>query len=324
MRLLVIAPAFEENFILPVVRYWPGSVLETIATPSPAYFRRLVRKAAEFDAVLFEWAGSITRHGVNDYDWPVPVFVRVHDYEVWQRDRATIPAQAIHWERVQGIWFVNRHIQARFAEIMQQPPLSFVFPNLLDPSDYRFTPCAEKRVGVVTIFTRPRKRLDRVLELAALLPDYTFTIRCDPFGGSPAMQAHYLELRDREKELGLRNVEWDIRPFQTISCGYLKDDLNAFFADKSFVLSTSEHEAFHYTIAEGILCGCWPVVFDWEFGGAKDFWGEFVTGSIPFMAHLIRNADLSLLPEIRYWALARYGADVWAGEVIRKINSLCK
>jgi glycosyltransferase involved in cell wall biosynthesis len=64
-------------------------------------------------------------------------------------------------------------------------------------------------------------------------------------------------------ELGLRGRVF-FYPWQT--------DLNEFYRDKDFYLSTSEEESFHYALAEGMSAGLKPVVHCWK--SARDFYDD--------------------------------------------------
>jgi glycosyltransferase involved in cell wall biosynthesis len=46
--------------------------------------------------------------------------------------------------------------------------------------------------------------------------------------------------------------------------------LLAFYRSIDAVVSNSRAESFHMSIAEGMACGCWPVIRDWE--GARELY----------------------------------------------------
>jgi glycosyltransferase involved in cell wall biosynthesis len=113
-------------------------------------------------------------------------------------------------------------------------------------------------------------------------PEWKLHIRYDP---QRNLKEHF-RFRDEVIEKGL-NVKFHLVNFNGEV--RFKEDLQKFYKNKSVVLSTSEHEAFHYAVAEGALCGLKPVVWDWEWGRAKDLWGRYVKNSIEEMAESVLN-----------------------------------
>ncbi len=56
-----------------------------------------------------------------------------------------------------------------------------------------------------------------------------------------------------------------------------------------FIISPSDHESFHYAVADGMVSGCIPLIWPWE--QAKDIYGdEYVFASIPTMLACIRES----------------------------------
>ena len=82
----------------------------------------------------------------------------------------------------------------------------------------------------------------------------------------------------RESKL-LKNVEWQHRDADLLILNrYQKDNLQQWYSGISVIASTSTHEGFHYAVAQGMLTGCEPLVFNWS--TAKDFYDPWVVDSM--------------------------------------------
>lgn len=313
MNLLFVAKPNAENFIRNYTEFLPVNSL--LVTDNP---EQVFRREKHFDAVVYEWANDFTAKCIDFNKNKKPVFVRVHDHEV--KNGRT---KNIDWSRVKAAWFINKQVQANFLKLHPEVK-SFYLPNAVSPTGLNFCNKKAKKIGLLSIYCRPRKRIDRAIELAKLLPDFEFVIRTDN-GGSPECRFECERLVKMSESAP--NVKWEFRPAEPfIFNGYGRKDVNDFFQDKAFVISTSEHEAFHYTVAEGALCGAIPVVYNWEFGGANDFWLNYCLDRVENMAKFIRLISTSeeeskiFHTQARQYVLDRFHPNVLIPELKKLIN----
>ena len=243
------------------------------------------REEKEF--IWLEWANDLTAH-ITRFKYDAPVMVRIHDHEIYM-DRIKL----VNWDTVDIIWFINRKAQEDFNKKMSVSCKQFFLPNAINPEAFSASYGHEKHLGMLSIYFKERKRVERAINVLKRLyehdNEWRLTIRADYATGGEENAQYYLKCLDIAGDLPF-DVEY--RMIDLDSYGSEKSDVNKFFADKSVVLSTSDHEGFHYAIAEGALCGCLPVVYNWEWGYARDFWGDYVFDSTKQMAnHIIEIHD---------------------------------
>lgn len=229
--------------------------------------------ADEKDIIWLEWANDLTANITQyNYETSAKVMVRIHDHEITQNR-----IHGVNWDNVDYIWFINRQAQEDFNKKLSVNCEQFFLSNAVDTQGYTPNYVTNKHIGLHCIYAKPRKRIDRAIqalkELYAQDQEWELTIRVDPFG----FTAEYDQYR---KLSGGLPIHWDIHTIDLATYGNDKSQINEFYQDKSVVLSTSDHEGFHYAIAEGIACGCYPVVYNWEWGYPRDFWKDHVTDDL--------------------------------------------
>jgi len=316
--MIFVSKPQADNFAQNYLKYAPGFM--QLITNDPTELFRFGGKE-EKDLIWLEWANDLTA-AITCHKWNAPVMVRVHDHEIYKGR-----IQKVHWENVDFIWFINRQAQEDFNKIMGDKVKhckQFFLPNAVDPQPFTRNVTTNKHIGMLSIYFRPRKRFDRAIEvmrhLNRLDHEWKLTIRAD-IGPFPD---EYLKCKQMVEDLGV-NVEFDPRIIQITQYGSDKCDVNDFFADKSVVMSTSDHEGFHYAIAEGALCGCAPVVYDWEWGRAGDFWKQFLCGDPEEMANIIfRLGKIDMLRELgnegRRYVMQNFQPWLLGEDLARELN----
>ena len=262
--MLFVSKPEADNFALNYLNYMP----ECTKLVSRNMERINNQCIDEKEFIWLEWANDLTAQ-ITQSRFNAKVIVRVHDHEISQNR-----IQNVNWDNVDYIWFINRQAQEDFNNKILVKCKQFFLPNAFDPKPFTVNHVTNKHIGVLSIYSRPRKRLDRAIKIFRELhykdQEWEMTIRVDPTGFTD----EYDRLRILSKDLP---INWDTHIIELSSYGTDRSQVDEFFQDKAIVLSTSDHEGFHYAIAEGIACGCYPVVYDWEWGNAKDFWGDYVS-----------------------------------------------
>lgn len=323
MSLLFISKPTAENFLLNytgrINAFAPGSRLLVTSDEIKA-----VDASQQYETIIFEWANDFTAQCLA-YDYPGKnIIVRVHDHEVRKGRIHNIP-----WHKVHAAWFINREIEKQFRR--QYPNVeTFYLPNAIDPAPFHFNPDKEKKIGMLSLFARTRKRIDRAIEVMRYLqeidPGWELHIKCHPDnpeyreGKNRAGNYTYNELKAMSAALP---VIWHPSNWKGSGPGWYGEDreeVNEFFQDKAVVLSTSEHEGFHYAVGEAALTGAMPVVYNWEFGNASQFWRPFVCHSTAAMAALIAEGAPGEMH--RRYVLDRFSPDVLIQQLLEKIEKL--
>ncbi len=290
MKLLFLAKPTSDQFAIPYLNYLG---CDKIISKD---YDHILSRVDDYDIIWCEWANDFTAK-ITETPLNPKVMVRVHDHEIYKGR-----IHNITWDNVDVIWFINRRAQEDFNKEIKVNCEQFVMANAVDPKMFQHNPVDNKEIGFLSIYMRPRKRLDRAIEVFKKVievdPEWKMTIRAEPWDEDS------YHLMTETQDL---NIEWDLRKINEETYGNDKNDVSSFFSQKSVVLSTSDHEGFHYALAEGALCGCMPVVYDWGWGYPKDFWGDFVHNSTDEMAQAILNYSKS--DSYRQYILDNFGAD---------------
>ena len=281
MRILFSSQPKADHFAQPYISGLRshGVVVDTLITTSRSEIEGKLLDGGPYDVLWLEWANHTNKALLSQGKFPTFTMVRIHDYEVRTR-----LVDAFPWGNVDLAWFINPDSKRDCGEL---PCRTILLNNAIDLAQFEYQPTLFKprhTLLMQSCYAQSRKRYDRAFELLSLLPEYRLRIRVD-FLNAAEEQAFMLGA-DRAGVANRVVHEW--RSARHIDFNR-KDDVNAFYQKGRFVLSTSEHEAFHYAIAEGIACGCIPVVYNWEWGYAEYFWSPFVYRTLEAMAKFIRD-----------------------------------
>lgn len=213
------------------------------------------------DVCWFEWCNDpliwATR---QDMARQKGVICRLHRYEAF----SDMPLR-VHWEQVDALTVVAEHLSTILCESLpgleRRTRLSHI-PNGVDMARYELLERAPgfdiALIGYLHGRKNPQMALQIMRELVSIDPRYRLHV-AGKFQ-DPALQLYW---GHQLKQLGLSDnvimYEW-------------QDDIAAFLEDKSYILSTSLHESFGYSIAEAMARGIKPVVHHFPF--ATDMWPE--------------------------------------------------
>lgn len=263
------------------------------------------------DTLVVDWATGLARD-LSYLDKAFRLVVRVHDHEIFKGK-----VDAVRWAGVDGIWFINPEFQAAFLErFPEQADKAFYLPNAVLPEQFNERPVTNKRIGFLVRDLKGRKRFDRALRLFRLLhtldPEWELVVRTRPDENRKRLR----KLRGLLQGLPVRFDPGAAKEANIQG----KEDISAFFEEVAVVLNTSDHEGFCYAVAEGALCGCRPVVWSWDSGGAERFWEPFVVGGF-FQAV---RAILTYRPsgDYRRYVAEHFSADVLAPRLLEEIAAL--
>lgn len=321
--MLFVSQPGSDHFAQPYLKEWPTSV-ESCLTTNEVLVRRQMR---HHDFVWIEWGNTLCDRILDKGPHPTggKIMVRIHDYEI-----RTGLVDYIHWQNADALWFVNPQSMSDFrGRIISNDNgwkldglRMFVVPNAVTIGDFRIVADPKsKKLAMLSVNFQSRKRYDRAVMLLSLLPDtYTLHIRAS------------MEHREAGRCYDLCTVlarKFGIHDRLFIDTGHVvdaedlteKQDIIDFFRGKSHVLSTSNHEGHHLTIAEGMLCGLQPIVFDWEWGQASYFWNPYVYTSVGAMAEAIQRVELSPM-KARDHVRRRFGTTVMMRRLMQHVKKI--
>jgi glycosyltransferase involved in cell wall biosynthesis len=209
-----------------------------------------------YDARMVQWADMIWCEwgDVNALRCakavPQKTVIRLIGYEAYtNKEMLTM----IDWSKIKKVVFIAKHIQEMVSDII---PLDkgVVIPCGVDLDKFKITKTERdpKNIGYVGLINE-KKNPYLLIKIIKANPDKVFHLRAD-FQSPFWKETFNYELK------GHNNVIFYPR----------LDKIEDFWNNMSYTLSNSIIESFSYNLAEGMACGCIPVVYNWR--GAKDLW----------------------------------------------------
>jgi len=263
----VQTPEWEEK-----IKTWTGAkknilVIDAIGSFTKEFIAFLNKKcnvilSKKYDRYLAEWADHIWQEWADgnlaENIMPGKTTVRIHGYEAYTNMNLI---NQVPWEKYNAIIPVAGHI----------------FDMLPEKAKQKAT-VIQNGVNLDKFYIKNRKRTPNSIGIAGLLN----------VKKNPMRLANYI-VNNPDKAFNLR-VEWQ-DPFlksafeyETKDCKNIiyhgrYDDLNDFWNQVSYVISTSDIESFSFNIAEAMACGCHPLIYPWK--GARDIWpaDSFIKGN---------------------------------------------
>ena len=190
-----------------------------------------------------------------------------------------------NWDNIDHISFVSEHTRLQALEVFTGFPVekTSIIANYLD--DAKFTPkkkTGEARFTLGMIGMVPKsKRLDRAVDLLEVLlkEDGRYCLRVK---GKKPLDYGWLLKRDDELSYYSKifeRINHEPRLRYKVIFDPPGDDVNDWLSMVGFILSPSENESFHMAIGEGMLTGCYPII--WNRNGAAKIWGkEWIVNSL--------------------------------------------
>jgi glycosyltransferase involved in cell wall biosynthesis len=239
-----------------------------------------------YDIIFCEWGlGNLKWFSHNKLPGQKLV-TRIHSQEF-----STPFLSETEWEDVDKIIFVAPHMMEKFIRLFPscQSKCQVIY-NLLDALSFNLEKDKDAQfnlglLGILPKIKSPHLGLEILKELRKIDPRYRLFIKgkrpeeLDWLWRNPAEQEYYLEFTKSIIRMGLQDaVIFDPHG----------NDVPEWFRKIGFILSTSEHEAFHMAIAEGMASGAIPIIRNWE--GAKNLFPDRLIFDEPLQAvSLISN-----------------------------------
>lgn len=273
-----------------------------LATHDPkfifAYYSELKRQGSPVTVEGWEWGGlgRDTKSDIHNVDivfceWGLAnavwhsknklphqrLVVRVHAQEV--RPRAAKFGHAILAENVDCFIFVAEWVRDEAIELFGWPAeKTAVVPNFLLGDEFRFVHkdfSGRIRLGMVGIVPS-MKRLDRALDLLECLEERGRQAELHIKGPLPKdlpfMLAESRADEMKEYERLFERIQKSSNLSSSVEFHPPGNDVAAFYSEVDHILSPSDSESFHYALADGVLCGCHPII--WDRSGAADLFSS--------------------------------------------------
>jgi len=233
----------------------------------------------KYDRYLAEWADCIWQEWADgnlaENICPEKTIVRIHGYEAYTNMRML---QQIEWGKFKSVVFVAQHIRDMFP----MPSLNGqvrVIQNGVDTDKFFIKNSSrdKKNVGIAG-YMNVKKNPMRLAKYIKENPNLNFHLRIE-------WQDPFLK----------HSFEYEVKDCKNIIAHGRYDDLNDFWNQMAYVISTSDIESFSFNIAEAMACGCHPIVYPWR--GAENIWPKdsFIKSS-----KLNLDASRSMIEEREY------------------------
>jgi glycosyltransferase involved in cell wall biosynthesis len=246
MRVYFVASS--DTFVRPIVEALQSKGYECVLDSS---FDK--NTASESDVIWCEWADQNAME-VQNFIFRGKKILRIHGYEVYEQDTY----RYLNPKAFDTIIFVSQEI-ADYYQVQIKGTLDnvVVMPNWVDSTKFTIADGKEKNNNVVaTGYIGRKKGLGDMLLIATAYPNHQFHL----VGSVQELDiAHYLETVDLPKNL-------HIHPPMS------QEELNNFYADKSYYLHCGLRETFGVAIYEAMLSGLKPIVRDAV--GTKQWYDE--------------------------------------------------
>ena len=228
------------------------------------------RLLAQADAVWCEWAlGNIEWYSKAVKEG-TPLFVRYHLQER-NYDYLSNSDQS----KITNVSFVCKHYENHAREIKQidENTQTSVIPNVLRVKGNYLRKNDNYSIGFVGMVPS-RKRLDLALDLIEYLLQYDSRYTLKVVGKRPE-EYSWLMKRDEEKQYyDAIQKRISANPLLESKVEYLGfvDDIREFYSSVGHVVSTSDFESFHLTLADGPIHGAAAHTLPWD--GSSDIYTE--------------------------------------------------
>jgi glycosyltransferase involved in cell wall biosynthesis len=284
-------PYFTQAGIRILLDFWSGHNQHNEVAS-----KRLVGQA---DTVFCEWMlGNAVWYGKHKREGQRLVG-RLHLQEI---DHALFPK--IPFEKFESVIFVGPHILRKaIAKSRMLKKNGVVIYNGVDVEALQSVPRRQtngKVLGFVGIVPQ-RKRFDLALEILRVLrkDDKGYTLRIK---GKRPEEFPWMANRSEEMawyEAQYRRMEEDPLLKGAVIFDVHGNDMPEWYAGIDYVLSTSDFESFHFTIADGAAAGCVPIILPWE-GADEIYPAEWVYSGTDAAANGIESssADIFTIKDI--------------------------
>lgn len=231
--------------------------------------KQLVESYKWADKIFCEWGlANAVWYSKNNRD-NKPVYIRMHAQEI--RERAQKFGRQIDIKNIEEIIFVSENIRDQAIELFgyQKNQTKFI-PNFVMDDEFYFSKRKKSNNSVVLGllgFVPQTKRLDRAVLLLDALRKSGVDARLSVKGHRPE-ELEFMHAPSRVKEL-----DYYYDTYKMIDNFQLNDYVNFegwgpnvryWYEKVDVILSPSENESFHYAVADGVLSGCLPIVWDWK------------------------------------------------------------
>jgi glycosyltransferase involved in cell wall biosynthesis len=233
----------HNQFIDPIVGYLKGVGYDV---KKNELFRPDFAVGAKL--VWAEFAGK-NAQAVADSNIPGKKILRLHAYEAFGQY-----VNEIKYSRFDRVIFVSPYIREYVENRIGKMDNAVIIPNGVNLKMFKIAKKKQENNKIAYAgYLANKKGAHMLIMLANEFPNMEFHIV------GTFQERDIFDLFERKRPDNMFLYPWT-------------SDLNAFFADKSFILNTSPRESQSMAVMEGMAAGLKPLVYDWV--GASEIYGE--------------------------------------------------
>ncbi|MGI9289362.1 MAG: hypothetical protein ACR2P1_28595 [Pseudomonadales bacterium] len=229
------------------------------------------------DVVFCEWCCEQAVWFSHNKQAGQKLVVRLHRFEMF----TDFPSR-VNWIEVDALIVVNESFRTQLLSDFEIPSEKvYVFPQFIESAqlDRRKHKSAEFSIGLVGINPYHHKRFDRALNFFEKLVEkddrYILRVRSVMPWGVNWLWDHRLEEKALYEDLFEELINSKPALRSRIRFDEPGSDMEEWFRDVSYILSSSDTEGCHTSVLEGMASGCEPIVYNWP-GAAQLFPVEYV------------------------------------------------
>ena len=271
------------------------------------------------DIIFCEWGLANAVYYAEQNTQKKPLYIRIHLQEI--KERAQKFGRALNVEHVTKLIFVSEEVRQQALELFGWPAeKTIVIPNFILGDEYltlgKPRDSEQVNFGMVGIIPQ-RKRFDRALDLLARARESGLDAHLYIKGPRPE-ELEFMRAAGRAEELVFYNEQYkrfegneNLEPYVHFEAW--GNDVALWYEKIDFILSPSDFESFHYALADGVLSGCVPLIWDWEEASRiydKDWIVESVEDALGRVRSTLAQSNADRRTDIlskREYVLSKYG-----------------
>lgn len=240
------------------------------------------------DTVFCEWCSGAAIWYSNNADESKRVIIRLHRFELF-----TDAPKLVNFANVDRLIVVSDYFKQECIKRFDVDAAKIdVVPQFVDSLEFRRPkhPWAAFTMGFVGVNDFDHKRVDRAVDLLNDLrreePRWRMRIRS-------VMPWHFTWIWEKDAQANkfrtlFSRIEGDSDLRDSIVFDTPGPDMAEWFRNVSFIVSTSESEGCHTSVAEGLASGACPLVLNWP-GASSVYSAEYVGNSIEDLATVAKS-----------------------------------
>lgn len=283
------------------------------------------------DVIFCEWGLANAVWHSNNKKSDSRLIVRVHLQEI--NPRAQKFGYQINSDQVDCFIFVSERVRQEAIKMFGfSIEKTIVVPNYVLDLEYELQRARKKQnitLGMVGIIPS-RKRFDRAVNLLKALVADGFDANLKIKGPRPE-EMPFMHAPSRVEELEFYYdvyAQIDEVPglSDRITFEGWGNDVALWYRDVDFILSPSDFESFHYAVADGVLSGCWPIIWPWD--EAKEIYDEGwivkddieAINCVKDVTAMSLKSKKAVINERRDFIISRYGHQKIFSELTKAIS----